>query len=118
MGSGLQQKNFNNNNTEYFNCEIPKEKLGNHVLYQIWQRDDSPEAFYSCSDVNISLGEDSNSNDENNDDSNNQPNNNHVLFNPIGQIFNNDKCVAKYNNKLILKSKDFCNNKNNQNKLQ
>lgn len=24
---------------------------GRHVLYQIWQRSDSPEAFYSCSDV-------------------------------------------------------------------
>ncbi|MEV5340962.1 lytic polysaccharide monooxygenase [Streptomyces sp. NPDC052676] len=27
------------------------ERTGTHVLYAIWQRSDSPEAFYSCSDV-------------------------------------------------------------------
>ncbi len=26
-------------------------KSGRHVIYSIWQRSDSPEAFYSCSDV-------------------------------------------------------------------
>ena len=26
-------------------------RAGRHMLYQIWQRSDSPEAFYSCSDV-------------------------------------------------------------------
>ncbi|XVV06430.1 lytic polysaccharide monooxygenase [Actinosynnema sp. CA-248983] len=26
-------------------------KSGRHVIYSIWQRNDSPEAFYSCSDV-------------------------------------------------------------------
>jgi len=26
-------------------------RFGRHMLYQIWQRSDSPEAFYSCSDV-------------------------------------------------------------------
>merc|ERR1712071_510172 len=30
---------------------IPHEKLGRHVLFMVWQRDDSREAFYSCSDV-------------------------------------------------------------------
>ena len=30
---------------------IPEDKTGKHVLYTIWQRTDSPEAFYSCSDV-------------------------------------------------------------------
>lgn len=31
-------------------CPLPA-KNGRHVIYNIWQRDDSPEAFYSCSDV-------------------------------------------------------------------
>lgn len=28
-------------------------KQGRHIIYSIWQRNDSPEAFYSCSDVNF-----------------------------------------------------------------
>ncbi|WNV88169.1 lytic polysaccharide monooxygenase [Umezawaea sp. Da 62-37] len=31
-------------------------KTGRHVIYSIWQRSDSPEAFYSCSDVVFSGG--------------------------------------------------------------
>lgn len=31
--------------------KIPENKTGQHMLYTIWQRTDSPEAFYSCSDV-------------------------------------------------------------------
>ncbi|MFF8386278.1 lytic polysaccharide monooxygenase auxiliary activity family 9 protein [Streptomyces kanasensis] len=27
------------------------DRTGRHLLYKIWQRNDSPEAFYSCSDV-------------------------------------------------------------------
>lgn len=38
-------------NTEVFECEIPEMKVGKHVLFTVWQRSDSPEAFYSCSDV-------------------------------------------------------------------
>lgn len=53
--SGLQKSGVDGN-VEYFTCEIPSHKLGSHVLYQVWQRDDSPEAFYSCSDVVISSG--------------------------------------------------------------
>ena len=30
---------------------LPTGKSGRHVIYSIWQRFDSPEAFYSCSDV-------------------------------------------------------------------
>ncbi|MGI5324026.1 lytic polysaccharide monooxygenase auxiliary activity family 9 protein [Actinomadura nitritigenes] len=30
---------------------IPAGKKGRHLIYAIWQRSDSPEAFYSCSDV-------------------------------------------------------------------
>ena len=33
------------------NCPLPRNKIGRHLIYAIWQRDDSPEAFYSCSDV-------------------------------------------------------------------
>lgn len=31
-------------------CRTPR-KSGRHLIYTIWQRSDSPEAFYSCSDV-------------------------------------------------------------------
>ncbi|NEA24687.1 lytic polysaccharide monooxygenase auxiliary activity family 9 protein [Actinomadura bangladeshensis] len=30
---------------------LPAGKKGRHLIYAIWQRSDSPEAFYSCSDV-------------------------------------------------------------------
>ncbi|WP_304523709.1 lytic polysaccharide monooxygenase [Actinocorallia sp. API 0066] len=30
---------------------IPAGKTGRHLVYAIWQRTDSPEAFYSCSDI-------------------------------------------------------------------
>lgn len=32
-------------------CPLPQGKSGNHLIYNIWQRDDSAEAFYSCIDV-------------------------------------------------------------------
>lgn len=31
-------------------CPLPA-KAGRHVIYSIWQRSDSPEAFYACADV-------------------------------------------------------------------
>lgn len=34
-------------------CPFPQGKSGTHVIYNIWQRDDSQEAFYACMDVNI-----------------------------------------------------------------
>ncbi|MFI1396511.1 lytic polysaccharide monooxygenase [Streptomyces sp. NPDC020681] len=38
-------------NGEYvFDGVVPK-KSGRHLVYSIWQRSDSPEAFYTCSDV-------------------------------------------------------------------
>ncbi|MFE0456582.1 lytic polysaccharide monooxygenase, partial [Streptomyces sp. NPDC058914] len=33
-----------------FSGTLP-ERSGRHLLYAVWQRSDSPEAFYSCSDV-------------------------------------------------------------------
>lgn len=32
-------------------ARLPSGKSGRHLIYAIWQRSDSPEAFYSCSDV-------------------------------------------------------------------
>ncbi len=34
-------------------CPLPANKTGKRIFYVIWQREDSPEAFYSCSDVFI-----------------------------------------------------------------
>ncbi|MGK5548759.1 lytic polysaccharide monooxygenase auxiliary activity family 9 protein [Streptomyces sp. URMC 127] len=35
-----------------FDGTVPK-KSGRHLVYSIWQRSDSPEAFYTCSDVDF-----------------------------------------------------------------
>ncbi|MYR40692.1 lytic polysaccharide monooxygenase [Streptomyces sp. SID5910] len=35
-----------------FSGTLP-ERTGKHLLYAVWQRSDSPEAFYSCSDVSF-----------------------------------------------------------------
>ncbi len=34
-------------------CPLPQGKSGNHILYTVWQRSDSPEAFYACNDVHL-----------------------------------------------------------------
>ncbi|WP_106176961.1 lytic polysaccharide monooxygenase [Prauserella shujinwangii] len=34
-----------------WNARLPSGKSGRHIIYSIWQRSDSPEAFYNCSDV-------------------------------------------------------------------
>ncbi|MEO1083115.1 MAG: lytic polysaccharide monooxygenase, partial [Acidobacteriota bacterium] len=34
-------------------CPLPQ-RTGRHVIYQVWQRSDSPEAFYACVDVILS----------------------------------------------------------------
>lgn len=39
------------NGRYHMNCPLPANKNGRHLIYNIWQRDDSPEAFYACSDV-------------------------------------------------------------------
>ncbi|MFE1956752.1 lytic polysaccharide monooxygenase [Streptomyces sp. NPDC059479] len=38
-------------NGEYVFGGIVPNKSGRHLIYSIWQRSDSPEAFYTCSDV-------------------------------------------------------------------
>ena len=35
----------------YMTCPLPQDKSGRHVIYNIWQRSDSAEAFYACVDV-------------------------------------------------------------------
>lgn len=40
-------------NRYVLNCPFPADLSGKHLLYTIWQRSDSPEAFYACSDVVI-----------------------------------------------------------------
>ena len=41
------------NQRYHMTCPLPQNKSGKHVIYHIWQRSDSPEAFYSCSDVEL-----------------------------------------------------------------
>ncbi|GEC06677.1 chitin-binding protein [Streptomyces spinoverrucosus] len=78
-----------------FSGSLP-ERSGKHVLYAIWQRSDSPEAFYSCSDVtfggsgnggsgsNDNTGDsDSNDSDGNDDSSNNESGNNNGSTPPV-----------------------------------
>ncbi|GAB4208604.1 MAG: hypothetical protein OHK0022_38360 [Roseiflexaceae bacterium] len=42
------------NGSYEFSGQLPAGKSGRHLIYAIWQRSDSPEAFYSCSDVSFS----------------------------------------------------------------
>ncbi|RZB20507.1 LPXTG cell wall anchor domain-containing protein [Streptomyces sp. F001] len=47
-----------------FSGTLP-ERSGKHLLYAVWQRSDSPEAFYSCSDVTFGGGSGEQSGTEN-----------------------------------------------------
>lgn len=38
-----------------FKGDVPK-RTGRHLIFSIWQRSDSPEAFYTCSDVTFGSG--------------------------------------------------------------
>lgn len=38
-----------------FEGKVPK-RSGRHLIYSVWQRSDSPEAFYTCSDVTFGGG--------------------------------------------------------------
>ncbi|GAA3826518.1 lytic polysaccharide monooxygenase [Sphaerisporangium flaviroseum] len=35
----------------YWNARLPSGKSGRHIVYSVWQRSDSNETFYNCSDV-------------------------------------------------------------------
>ncbi|MFI1440016.1 lytic polysaccharide monooxygenase [Streptomyces fructofermentans] len=43
-------------NGEYVFDGVVPAKSGRHLIYSIWQRSDSPEAFYTCSDVVFGAG--------------------------------------------------------------
>ncbi|PTL83731.1 lytic polysaccharide monooxygenase [Vitiosangium sp. GDMCC 1.1324] len=40
-----------------WSAQLPAGKSGRHIIYSIWQRSDSAEAFYNCSDVVFDNGE-------------------------------------------------------------
>lgn len=40
------------NGSYVFDGTVPK-RSGRHLIYSVWQRSDSPEAFYTCSDVDF-----------------------------------------------------------------
>ncbi|UCM90968.1 lytic polysaccharide monooxygenase [Streptomyces marincola] len=35
----------------YWDVELPSDKTGRHIIYTVWERSDSQETFYGCSDV-------------------------------------------------------------------
>ncbi|MFD6953401.1 chitin-binding protein [Nocardiopsis sp. TSRI0078] len=41
----------------YWDVDLP-DKQGQHIIYVVWERSDSPEAFYNCSDVVFGDGTD------------------------------------------------------------
>ncbi|WP_245657551.1 lytic polysaccharide monooxygenase auxiliary activity family 9 protein, partial [Herbidospora mongoliensis] len=41
----------NENAYYYWNANLPSGKSGRHIIYSVWQRSDSNETFYGCSDV-------------------------------------------------------------------
>jgi hypothetical protein len=43
-------QNGSSGNEYYWSARLPN-KQGRHIIYSIWQRSDSPEAFYNCVDV-------------------------------------------------------------------
>jgi chitin-binding protein len=44
------------NGAYVFSGRLPTGRTGRHLIYSIWQRSDSPEAFYTCSDVVFGTG--------------------------------------------------------------
>ena len=49
-GDLVQIANFNRTPNFAWTVNIPS-RTGRHLIYSVWQRTDSPEAFYTCSDV-------------------------------------------------------------------
>jgi predicted carbohydrate-binding protein with CBM5 and CBM33 domain len=54
----------------YWNATLPN-KQGQHIIFSIWERSDSPEAFYNCSDVFFGSGGPGNGGPGNGDDDDN-----------------------------------------------
>ncbi|POZ61223.1 lytic polysaccharide monooxygenase [Chromobacterium alticapitis] len=44
------------NKRYHMTMKLPPGKSGRHILYNVWKRSDSEEAFYSCSDVVFAAG--------------------------------------------------------------
>ncbi|MFD5824997.1 lytic polysaccharide monooxygenase [Lentzea sp. NPDC060358] len=36
-----------------FKVQLPKDRAGRHVIYTVWQNTDTPDTYYSCTDVEI-----------------------------------------------------------------
>ncbi|QGA81650.1 Chitin-binding protein [Halomicrobium sp. LC1Hm] len=53
--------------TEISGVDVPDRNNKEHIIYMVWQRSDSPEAFYSCSYVDVAGA------DDGNDDTPDQP---------------------------------------------
>ena len=49
----LQTKSLSYLPSPSYPCTIPNEKSGKHVLFMVWQRDDSQEAFYTWSESDL-----------------------------------------------------------------
>lgn len=49
---------LDSDNRYRMNCPLPLNKFGKHIIYSIWQRGDSPEAFYACIDVDFIVSSD------------------------------------------------------------
>ncbi|NRB39016.1 MAG: lytic polysaccharide monooxygenase [Pseudomonadales bacterium] len=45
---------LNGSNRYNMDCQLPSGFNGDRIIYNVWERSDSTETFYSCSDVNIS----------------------------------------------------------------
>ncbi|WP_440028418.1 lytic polysaccharide monooxygenase [Chromobacterium amazonense] len=41
------------NKRYHMTLKLPQGKTGKHIIFNVWKRSDSEEAFYSCSDVNF-----------------------------------------------------------------
>ena len=46
----------NGNGEYYWDVTLPANKTGRHMIYSVWQRSDSQETFYGCSDVDFNGG--------------------------------------------------------------
>ncbi|GAB2820877.1 lytic polysaccharide monooxygenase auxiliary activity family 9 protein [Streptomyces daliensis] len=44
------------NSAYVWNANLPQNKSGRHVVYTVWERSDSQETFYSCSDASFDGG--------------------------------------------------------------
>ena len=41
------------NGSYEFKVQLPKNRTGRHLIYTVWQNTDTPDTYYSCTDVEI-----------------------------------------------------------------